>query len=312
MQKKYSLFIFSLLMGIGMFFSCETDTTNGNGLSGKVVEKDGYQYVYHIQNNGPLPQPTEYALYRHTMRADDSLLMDSRDLNLISKMEITALPPEGSKKPRPQPILAGLRTMSVGDSITIKIPMDSLPQIPIGFSKYKYLNYDIVLVGIKTQEQIIAESTSDAKKIEARRRVDMARVSDIAASLRQTIKDYKSGKLDNRLKETSSGLKYIIHEEGKGKTPKPGSPLRIHYYGMLMDGTAFDNSFQRGNPLLITLDAGQVIKGWNEAIKLMNIGSKATLFVPSSLGYGEAGSPPAIPPNAELAFYIELFYPYGD
>jgi FKBP-type peptidyl-prolyl cis-trans isomerase len=68
----------------------------------------------------------------------------------------------------------------------------------------------------------------------------------------------------------------------------------------------FDNSFQRGQTFPFTLGQNQVIKGWDEGIALLNKGAKAFLFIPGALGYGEAGSPPVIPANAELVFYVEL------
>ena len=75
---------------------------------------------------------------------------------------------------------------------------------------------------------------------------------------------------------------------------------------MLKDGNIFDQSYERGQPIDFPLGVGQVIKGWDEGIGLLKPGGKATLIIPASLGYGEAGSPPVIPENAELVFYVEL------
>ena len=86
----------------------------------------------------------------------------------------------------------------------------------------------------------------------------------------------------------------------------PGREVEVNYFGVLADGTPFDNSFKRGQTFTFPLGAGRVIPGWDEGIAMLNVGSKATLFVPYELGYGEAGSPPNIPPKAELIFYVEL------
>ena len=80
--------------------------------------------------------------------------------------------------------------------------------------------------------------------------------------------------------------------------------MRVHYHGTLVDGTVFDSSVDRGEP--VKLPVGAVIPGWTEALQLMKEGDKWQLFVPSELGYREEGSPPAIGPNATLIFEVEL------
>jgi peptidylprolyl isomerase len=107
-------------------------------------------------------------------------------------------------------------------------------------------------------------------------------------------------------KKTASGLQYVIIEEGKGPVPQKGEQIKVHYHGMLEDGKVFDSSFNRGDPIKITLGAGQVIKGWDEGLALLKKGTKAVLIIPASIGYGEKGMPPAIPPNATLIFHVHL------
>ena len=118
--------------------------------------------------------------------------------------------------------------------------------------------------------------------------------------------DYKRGKLDDQIVTTKSGLKYIIHENGSGDNPSKGTKVFVHYVGALTNGNEFDNSFEYGKPLKFKLGVGNVILGWDEGIALLNVGMKATFFIPSKLGYGTQGSPPVIPGNAELIFYVEL------
>jgi len=105
---------------------------------------------------------------------------------------------------------------------------------------------------------------------------------------------------------TASGLKIIVTKEGTGPTPKPGQTVAVHYVGTLKDGKKFDSSRDRGQPIEFPLGQGAVIKGWDEGIALMKVGEQATLIIPPDLGYGAAGSPPDIPPNAELHFDVEL------
>ena len=105
---------------------------------------------------------------------------------------------------------------------------------------------------------------------------------------------------------TASGLKFFIIEEGDlSKKPQSGNTAVAHYAGFLENGTKFDASYDRGQPFSFPVGQGRVIKGWDEVIQLMGIGSKYKVIIPSALGYGAAGQGP-IPPNATLIFDMEL------
>lgn len=114
--------------------------------------------------------------------------------------------------------------------------------------------------------------------------------------------------LENKSKEgvktTASGLQYKIVSEGIGKSPTTADRVTVHYTGKLSDGTIFDSSVQRGQPA--TFRVNQVISGWTEALQMMQEGDKWTLYIPYTLGYGERGSPPTIPPFSTLIFEVEL------
>jgi len=101
-----------------------------------------------------------------------------------------------------------------------------------------------------------------------------------------------------------SGLQYEVIKTGDG--PKPGSDdkVRCHYHGTFVDGRVFDSSVQRGKPAVFGVS--QVIRGWTEALQLMNVGSKWRLFIPSDLAYGAHGAGEAIEPNMTLIFDVEL------
>ena len=101
-----------------------------------------------------------------------------------------------------------------------------------------------------------------------------------------------------------SGLQYQVLKEGNGKSPKATDKVRCHYEGMLIDGTLFDSSVQRGGPAVFGLN--QVIAGWTEGVQLMKEGAKYRFFIPYQLGYGEHGAGASIPPFAALVFDVEL------
>ncbi|MDM7997110.1 MAG: FKBP-type peptidyl-prolyl cis-trans isomerase [Acidobacteriota bacterium] len=102
-----------------------------------------------------------------------------------------------------------------------------------------------------------------------------------------------------------SGLQYKILKAGDGKTPSNADSVVCHYRGTFIDGREFDSSYKRGEPLTIKVQGG-VIPGWSEALKLMPVGSKWQVFIPSQLAYGEKGAGSQIGPNAALIFEIEL------
>lgn len=105
---------------------------------------------------------------------------------------------------------------------------------------------------------------------------------------------------------TASGLKYIMLHEGTGAKPTPGKSVSVHYTGYLTDGSKFDSSVDRGQPISFAIGKGQVIQGWDEGIMLLKAGSRARLIIPHELGYGAQGYPPVIPPSATLIFDVEL------
>ena len=106
--------------------------------------------------------------------------------------------------------------------------------------------------------------------------------------------------------KTGSGLRYKILTAGKGPRPAQGDRVSVHYEGSLLDGTVFDSSVQRGEPIEFLLGVGQVIPGWDEGIQLLRVGDKARLLIPSELAYGSRGAGGVIPPDAALLFDVSL------
>lgn len=114
------------------------------------------------------------------------------------------------------------------------------------------------------------------------------------------------GEMSQGFETTSSGLRFKIEEKGDGPKAEKGKTVSVHYKGMLPDGSVFDSSFKRNQPIDFALGKGQVISGWDEGIQLLHVGDKARFVIPSHLAYGERGAGGAIPPNATLIFDVEL------
>lgn len=112
--------------------------------------------------------------------------------------------------------------------------------------------------------------------------------------------------LDLDLETTASGLQYALGDNCTSDRPQEGDVVTVHYTGSFADGTTFDSSYDRGEPLQFPLGQGFVIPGWDEGLGLMSVGCEATLVIPPELGYGQAGFAGVIPPNSTLVFEVTL------
>ncbi len=136
-------------------------------------------------------------------------------------------------------------------------------------------------------------------KIEENNKAYQAKLEAEAA---KKLEDLKAG-----MQITPSGLMYKITKKGTGEKPTPGNTVKVHYAGKLTNGTEFDSSFKRGQPLEFGVGIGQVIKGWDEGVLMLNEGDEATFLIPPDLGYGARGAGGGvIPPNAWLIFDVQL------
>jgi len=151
----------------------------------------------------------------------------------------------------------------------------------------EYKGYDAAKTFNEGKTKIAANNKAMAEKAEA--------------DAKKALEDLKAG-----MQVTESGLYYKITKKTEGKAPKAGDNIQVHYAGKLTNGTEFDSSFKRGEPLEFPVGTGRVIKGWDEGILLLKEGETATLLIPPAMGYGERGAGGVIPPNAWLIFDVEL------
>ncbi len=152
-----------------------------------------------------------------------------------------------------------------------------------------------------TDEQIRATMMAFQQKMMAKQQEKMMKESGPATI--EGTKFLEENKSKPGVVATASGLQYKVITAGKGKKPSASNEVKVHYRGTLINGTEFDNSYKRGEP--ISLPVSGVIPGWTEALQLMPVGSKWELYIPANLGYGNNPSGP-IPPGSTLIFEVEL------
>jgi FKBP-type peptidyl-prolyl cis-trans isomerase FkpA len=280
---------------ISASFSCQSEEYTAS--------KDGYEYKFIRKGDGIKPKDGEIIVYNMTyMNEKDSVLFES------DETMPAMVPCDSAQWNANGPLFKAFGIIGVGDSILIKIPTKTLfaesfkAPIPEALDSAGYFTFYIGAEKIMTQEEAQAEAMAkrDAMMQEA-----------MAASEEQLKIDGEL--IDNFLAEnnieaqsTESGLRYVIETQGTGSYPEQGQTVKVHYTGTLMDGTKFDSSYDRNEPLAFAIGTGQVIPGWDEGIALLKKGGKGTLYIPSSLAYGPNGAGGVIPPNANLKFEVEL------
>ncbi len=182
---------------------------------------------------------------------------------------------------------------------------------------------DFSKFGVVVDPQILADGLKDALK-GAKPKISDSEMRVVLTNMQKRIaaqqqkqmgemaeKNLKEGQafLEKNKKEKgvvtlTSGLQYKVLTKGKGPSPKATDKVKVNYRGTLIDGTEFDSSYSRGEPA--TFQANRVIKGWVEALQLMQPGAKWQLFIPANLAYGPRAAGPRIPPNSTLIFEVEL------
>jgi len=195
----------------------------------------------------------------------------------------------------------GIAKMTKGGKATLVVPSSMAfgengnPRA--GIAPYSPIVYEIEVLDVQTKADHEKQIAADKKKKE----MELEKNKKQETSLRQKyLKDHNI-----TAKPTASGLIYVEKIKGTGARAMAGKTVKVHYTGTLLNGTKFDSSRDRNEPISFTLGKGQVIKAWDEGISMMNVGGKATLIVPSAIGYGEQDNG-KIPPYSTLVFDVEL------
>lgn len=172
----------------------------------------------------------------------------------------------------------------------IRDEMDSSRTVQLGDSAAELALQEMLL---KMQQQKEADAKAAAQK-----------------ALEEQAQFLAKNVMDSTIRMTTKGVQYKVITEGTGLTPKASDKVQVHYVGTLLDGTEFDNSVKRGEPLEFPVSA--VIEGWQDLLQVMKEGMKVKAWIPSALAYGEEGIAPLIPANAMLVFEVELLKVFAE
>lgn len=296
MKNANVLFLFSILILVGMN-SCKY-------FGGKQKTINGFEVEFVVDEKGELAKEGDYVYFRYHVRSKDSLIFSSMMQSPIVKFKVPKL--EKGDINKAQPIAEALHLMSKGDSVIVYQKITEEMKKAINLPMVDILEFHVMLEDIKNEADYKKDMEADQKAAEEKSKMMAAQSAAVVEKAKSILEDYKSDKLKSSIIQTPSGLKYIVLEAGTGPKAQAGKMVSVNYYGMLIDGTRFDDSWSRGQELTFPLGQNQVIKGWDEGIANLNEGAKAALFIPANLAYGAEGSPPVIPANSELVFYIEL------
>ena len=181
------------------------------------------------------------------------------------------------------------------------------------------LNIPVLMGAIKDQVDsnrsvLMSDSASESALQDLLLQMQKKKEADDKAQAQKALdeqtKFFAENAKDTTVKKTPKGVQYKMLKAGAGISPKTGDKVQVHYVGSLLDGTEFDNSVKRGEPLEFPVDAG--IEGWQDLLQVMKEGDKVKAWIPSALAYGEAGVPPMIPANAMLVFEVELLKVFAE
>ena len=263
----------------------------------------GLYYQFFRQNTGEQPKVGDLM--------DLGICCTVNDTMFIVPNTVNTLPLEAPLFPGD--IYEGLAMMHRGDSASFIVNIDSTfikmfhqPSLPAEFKSTDVMRFEIRLDDFYPESEYAPRLGAKIKKdMEARIEKMKNDHPEETATAAQQLSEYLAKNKINA-EPTASGLIYVMKQEGNGEKPEVGQMAQVHYTGKLLDGTVFDSSVDRGEPISFPLGVGQVIPGWDEGIMMMSKGEKGVLYIPYYLAYGDRQAGDKITPFSNLVFEVEL------
>ena len=290
MKKRFLSVALAALFVASFVSSC----TEKSPYPGYKKAESGMYYRYLTQNEGEtakLGDIVEVNLSYYLMKEGGDSLMYTTSTLPEPAFDLVREPSF------PGDLYEGFAMMHKGDSMSFIMSADSVfrrqfhaPIIPEFVKPETMLRWEVKLNDIMTEEEFNARQV-------AKEEAKFAEAQQVLANF------LAENGIDTS--PTESGLVYVCTKQGKGVQPKEGQNVKVHYTGKLLDGTVFDSSVERGEPIAFPLGMGHVIPGWDEGIALMKKGEKGVLYIPAKLAYGGRNAGP-IPPYSNLIFEVEL------
>ncbi len=260
-----------------------------------------------------------YQFFKQT-DAEQPKVGDLMDLAICCTVNDTSIivPNSVNTLPLQAPLFAGdffegMAMMHKGDSASFIVNIDSTfikwfhqPSLPSEFKSTDVMRIEVRLDDFYPESEYAVRLGAKIKKdIDTKIENMKSTHPEETAAAAQQLSDYLA---DNNIEvePTASGLYYVINQEGNGEKPEVGQMVQVHYTGKLLDGTVFDSSIDRGEPISFPLGVGQVIPGWDEGIMMMSKGEKGVLYIPYYLAYGDRQAGEKIIPFSNLTFEVEL------
>ena len=299
-MKKSLLF---LAAGAILFSSVMSSCQSFPPYEGYTLTETGLNYRFYNENKeGELPQMGDILEVMIGCTVNDTGVVVPVVPNMFQMIEPLF----------PGDIFEGLGMMHKGDSASFIVNIDSTfrkffgePSLPLQYTSKDVMRFEVKMNDFYSESEYVNRIV-EGTKANAMMRAENLKSSypEETAAAAQKLQAYMTA---NGIvaEPTESGLFYVVTTEGNGEKPSAGKRVNVHYTGKLLDGTVFDSSVERGEPISFPLGVGQVIPGWDEGIQMMSKGEKGVLYIPYFLAYGERDMG-AIPPFSNLVFEVEL------
>ena len=286
------------IMMVGVLGSCAKSP-----YPGYEKNQNGLYYQFFTQNEAQQPQIGELIDLAISCCVNDTLFIIPATENTMQVIEPLFA----------GDIFEGLAMMHKGDSAAFIVNIDSTfvtffrqPNIPEEFKSTDVMRFNVRIDDIFPESEFQQRQADKAKAmmLENIARMKSEHPEESAQAAQELAEYLAANKIE--VEPTELGLYYVMTQEGNGEKPALGQIVKVHYTGKLLDGTVFDSSVERGEPINIPIGVGHVIPGWDEGIMMMSKGEKGVLYIPYYLAYGDRAAGEKIQPYSNLVFEVEL------